>query len=104
MSFENNFIMYSFPKINVSLNDKGVWKKKPVGLLSDWSSLTKSRINKQHECYALLTGKKSDILVLDFDDKKLYDNYIIEFPELSNSTTIKTRNGFHIYFKWNDKY
>mgnify|MGYP003135546441 CR=1 FL=1 len=103
MSYKNQFIVHSFSKIQVKLKD-GKWKKEPIGLQPSWTELTKSSIDKSHSCFGLLTGEKSGILVLDFDDVDLMDEYAMKYPQIANAPRVKTRNGYHLYFKWNSKF
>jgi len=100
----NNLVLYSFPRIDMIPNRDGVLKKRPVGVPKNWSNLTSSLTYPNHLAYACLTGYKSNILVLDFDDINLYTEYVFKYDCLNNYPYVKTRNGFHIYFKWNDKY
>ena len=58
-------------------------------------------ITAKDKCRAILTGKKSNITVLDFDDVEEYDNIIVQHPELKNNYTVKSPNGYHIYFLYN---
>ena len=53
---------------------------------------------------AVITGQISGILVLDFDNTSLYRDFCRQHPQLTNSLTIKTKRGFHLYFKVNDKH
>lgn len=99
---KNQFITHTFKKIELELKD-GKWKKKPVSMTPEWSKLEKSISKKGDKGVALLTGKKTGILVLDFDKRELFNEYN-ELYNFYDYPIVKTRNGFHVYFKWDDKY
>jgi|TARA_R110002096_G_C14612700_1_gene723564 phage/plasmid-associated DNA primase len=101
--FKNDFIIHSFKLIDIELIN-GEWKKKPKGIRPEWNSITENHIKKGDKAFGLLTGKKSNILVLDFDDKSLYNEYCMKYPLILDAPRVATRKGFHCYFKWNDKY
>jgi hypothetical protein len=96
----NNFIEFSFPKITTSIIN-GVEKKELNKMPPKWTSFTKSYITAKDKCRAVLTGKKSNITVLDFDDVEEYNNIIVQHSELKNNYTVKSPNGYHIYFLYN---
>lgn len=104
MKWTEKLIKHSFKEIMLAPNKEGVYKKKLIGINKNWSGLTESNINPDHKAVAVLTGIKSGILVIDFDDKNLYTETIEEFPELSLAPRVETRNGYHLYFLWKDDY
>jgi hypothetical protein len=61
---------------------------------------------KQHKCLVVLTGKISNITVLDFDNDPItgtncYEELVTAFPELRGCKTIKTwSGGYHIYCQY----
>jgi P4 family phage/plasmid primase-like protien len=101
MSFENNFISFSFGKIQTELIN-GVEKKR-LPDLPYWKSITETQIKPAHKSRATRTGKISGITVIDFDDKKVYKKLLEEHPELNECYTVRSPNGYHIYFKYTDK-
>ena len=103
MGFEDTFIIHSFRGIDLELVD-GKWKKKPKGMRPEWNQLNESCIKKSDKGLGLITGSKTGILVLDFDNFDLYQEYIMKYPDIKNAPRVATRKGFHLYFKWNDKY
>jgi len=103
MNFSDKFIIHSFHSIKLELVN-GEWKKKPKGLSVGWQNFNESCIKKNDKCFGLITGKKSDVLVLDFDTYPLFDEYIMKFPELNKAPRVATRKGFHLYFSWKDIY
>ena len=46
---------------------------------------------------AIITGKMSNLTVIDFDDPTSYDKMVLDYPELKNHKTIKTNKGYHVY-------
>ena len=103
MGFENNFVIHSFKGIDLELVN-GEWKKKPKGMRPEWNEITESSIKKTDKGLGLITGKKSGVLVLDFDNLDLYAEYIMKYPDIKNAPRVATRKGFHLYFLWKDMY
>lgn len=103
MGFENNFVIHSFKGIDLELVN-GEWKKKPKGMRPEWNEITESSIKKADKGLGLITGKKSGVLVLDFDNLDLYAEYIMKYPDIKNAPRVATRKGFHLYFLWKDMY
>jgi hypothetical protein len=105
MTTAKEFIYYTFPKIDMYLNSKGEEKKRPVGM-PNWRDIDENNykkfINKDHHCRAILTGKISDITVIDYDDIESYNRMVEEYPDLRNHKTIKTKKGVHIYCKYDE--
>jgi len=66
-----------------------------------WKLLTKSNIVPEHKAMAIVTGKKSNLTVYDFDDKNEYKKLMLKYPKLKKCRTIKTNKGYHIYFNYN---
>ena len=92
----NNFMQFSFPKIFTEIIN-GVEKKQLKGMPS-WKQFQKSYISAKDKARAIITGKKSNITVLDFDDIEEYNKVIVQYPELKDHYTVKSPNGYHIYF------
>ena len=104
MDWTNKLIKHSFPEIILAPNKEGIYKKKLIKVCKNWSGLTESNVNPDHKAIGVLTGIKSGIIVIDFDDKNLYSEIIAEFPEMSFAPRVATRNGYHLYFRWKDNY
>ena len=47
----------------------------------------------------IICGQVSGLMVLDFDDLQSYRKFCMRFPELVRSYTVKTRRGFHVYYR-----
>lgn len=80
-------------------------KKYPY--LKNWQKITKSKTIHEGENVGALTGKVSNITVIDIDKK---DNGIITwnkliscYPEFKTATVKTPFGGIHVYFKYNKK-
>jgi phage/plasmid-associated DNA primase len=92
------FVVFSFERIGMVDG-----KKKLIGLPSDWANCKKLDIHENHECFGIVTGKRSGITVIDCDTKSAYDSIIRDYPELGDSLTIETFKGCHIYCKYDSR-
>lgn len=99
--FLGDVIIGTIPKMYLDANGK----KCTGGDMKGWTKLTESKINPKHEVYFLLTGRISNIIVVDFDDIEEYNELLKNgyFPNPEDYTIIKTRKGVHLYFKYTDK-
>lgn len=54
----------------------------------------------QHAALAIVTGRISNLIVLDFDDPELADEFALRFPELTQTRTVESaaRHLPHYYF------
>jgi hypothetical protein len=105
---EPKFVGFTIPTIQTYKNNKGLEKKKPIGMPKDWTNIITEEnytdYNKEgHEVKCLMTGKKSGIIVIDFDNKSSYDKICNDYPNLKTYKTIKTRRGYHVYCLYDDK-
>jgi hypothetical protein len=66
-----------------------------------WNDLTESLPCGNNR--AIQTGKRSNITVIDVDDMKSYDELITAVPTLKDAYHVKTRQGYHLYFKYNEQ-
>jgi phage/plasmid-associated DNA primase len=96
----------------ITLDERG--KKQTLGDMAGWNKLTTSTVNNEHNIRFALTGVKSGVVVIDFDNKKEFHdltnthynrNILNREPILDASQypTVETKNGFHIYFKYTDQ-
>ena len=106
----NNFVYFSVPKsIKTYIDNDGQEKKKlQFPLNFSWKNDInqdnyRDYFNENDKTFFIITGKISNLTVLDFDDENLYNDWILQNPNLKNHTTIKTKKGYHIYFKYNEK-
>lgn len=62
-------------------------------LVEDWF------INKRrYGGIGIVTGEVSRLAVMDFDSKQLYEVFKNEYPSLTDTRTIITRRGYHLYY------
>ena len=52
---------------------------------------------------AVVCGRVSQLLVIDFDDHLRYQRFCRHLPQYAESYTVKTRRGFHVYFRTQEK-
>jgi P4 family phage/plasmid primase-like protien len=97
---ENDFIYFSCV-VDTYYNDKNKLKKR-LEMPKKWNLLDSSEYNKDKNGVCILTGEKSKLFVLDYDDRNLFKEHCKIYPELLNYY-VKTKNGFHSYFIWEQK-
>ena len=51
----------------------------------------------------IVCGQVSRLVVIDFDDCVGYQKFCRRFPQWSGTRTVRTRRGFHLYFRTNEK-
>ena len=93
----------------------GEWKKKPNFKVKGWQQMknaehSKSYYNyefKEKKIYGIKTGKVNNITVVDIDtkDEKLIKPILedLKIKNIEDTLSVETKNGFHLYFKYNDK-
>lgn len=96
---ETKYTNYNYFTLSItaSKNDKGELKK-ILKFPKDWPNI-KQQINPNHNGIALICGKKSGIYIVDYDDKGMFIGDATTHTELRNHY-LKTRKGYHSYFKW----
>ena len=105
MDWTEKLIKHSFPEILMTYNRTTKEYKKDLSKVGkNWSSITETKINPNHKAIGALTGIKSGVIVLDFDDIGLYEEMTSDFPELKDAPRVATKKGFHLYFRWKDSY
>ena len=101
------FCYFSFKNIKTHLNKDGIEKKDlvepPTTQIRDAITTDKPYIVEGHGCIGILTGKRSNITVIDCDTVESYNEKLEEYPEFKNYYTVKTNKGYHIYCKYTDK-
>jgi hypothetical protein len=101
---DEDFVCFTFSGIQTFINSKGEEKKKPMGMPKH-AEINKDNFleycNFNHKAAAIITGKMSNITVIDFDDKDCYETMAAKYPDLKKYRTIKTNKGYHIYCKYN---
>lgn len=99
----DGFVCFTFSGISTFTNSKGEEKKKPMGLPKHAdinADNFKDYCNDSHKAAAIITGKMSNITVIDFDDKECYETMATKYPDLKKYRTIKTNKGYHIYCQY----
>mgnify|MGYP003135212920 CR=1 FL=1 len=90
-----------FSCFSITIDGKG--KKQPSKLPKEWNLLTKSvPTKKNHKIQCILTGDKSGITVIDFDNMESFNKVREMIPE-EELNIVKTRRGVHAYFKYNEE-
>ncbi len=51
----------------------------------------------------IVCGHVSQLMVIDFDDVYTYHKFRKQFPDVADTFTVKTRRGYHLYFKINQQ-
>ena len=100
--------IYGFTFEGITIDEDN---KKKLHRIPSWSEINKnnfrSYIYTHHKAFAVLTGKISNITVLDFDVKNNYCSYeqvIKDYPQLKNYKTVRTwSGGYHIYCLYDEE-
>lgn len=97
------FIQFSFSEITMEQSKNGEWKKKYI-LPKGWNELTESRIIAGQHNRGILTGKKNNLTVIDFDDIMIWDSFMKDCEQLginlNDYYAVQTKKGFHCYFEY----
>jgi hypothetical protein len=110
MIFENNkFVYFTRPdSIKTYLNKNNIEKKKlPFDKSFSWKNINKDNykefVNENDKTFIIITGKESNVTVIDFVDAEDYDALLKAYPILKDHFTVKTKRGYHIYFRYEPK-
>ena len=109
-NWKDNMVLGSLKAIK--LDERG--KKQTIGDMAGWSKLTESKVIDGHLVKFVLTGEKSGVIVVDFDNRREYhdltniyhnENVLNREPIFDKTLypTVETKNGYHIYFEYNDE-
>jgi phage/plasmid-associated DNA primase len=110
LEWTNDLIIGSINSMKLDHNGK----KETTGDMKGWTKLEQSKIIKGHEVFFVVTGEKSNVIVVDFDNAKDYHNLtnsyynreVLKREPIFDATlypTIKTMKGFHVYFEYTNK-
>ena len=55
-------------------------------------------IDQQFPALGIVTGRISRLMVLDFDTPELFQYFKVRYPHLTQTRTIQTHRGWHLYF------
>ncbi len=78
-----------------------VWKKYQRLIASE--SELETSFGEQASALGIVCGRVSRLLVIDFDDLLRYQRFCRHLPQYSDTYTVKTRRGFHLYFRTAEK-
>jgi len=111
---KHNLPVFTFDSIRCEERDNGTWKKHIKYYGGDehtrWgypnddfkNGVVICKSNKD-TCFAVKTGNGCRVIVLDFDQADYYyktiENMGDFFPEISDTLTVKTRKGYHVYLR-----
>lgn len=66
--------------------------------LNKWRSIWEDGGN-----IGIICGKVSDnLIIVDLDNQKIFDNFTNEYPELIKTWVVKTSRGYHVWLKCKD--
>src|SRR5271155_874168 len=100
---ENNYVVFSVSIKQELKND--IWKKN-IQFAKDWqkTSVDSTEYDDNKNGLAMLTGKRSGIIVIDIDNvqhwKKLLKKHNKKEPDTVRA--ISASGGIHLYFKYSD--
>jgi hypothetical protein len=97
---ENGILSFSNFTIRTKMVN-GKEKKEPK-FNTPWNSITFDNCCETiNSNVAVICGKVSGITVIDFDDEESYDQMRKDYGVLDEFKLVKTKNGFHLYGKYN---
>lgn len=98
----NGIVSFSGFFISTTI-EKGKEKKKPH-FQNKWEHINKDNCLNQENIngnVAVICGEVSGVTVIDFDCEESYDQICEDYPMLTDFKLVKTRNGYHLYGKYN---
>ena len=105
----NSFVYFTRPRsIKTKLNDNGKEQKiMPFEKDFSWKQINRDNfkdfVNDDDKTFFIITGKISNVTVVDFDDTFIYETLLNRHPQLKDHLTVKTNKGYHIYFTYESK-
>jgi len=111
LEWTKQLVIGSIPSMKLNANGKKDTDGKDM---KGWTKLKKTKIVKGHEVFFVLTGEKSNVVVVDFDTAKdyhdltntHYNRQVLKREPIFDAElypTVKTKKGFHVYFQYTDK-
>ena len=98
--YENEkFICFSMEE-PIKTKIKNEQEKKIVSFPFGWQDFNESHCDANHNTFFIQTGQRSNITVVDIDDKNIYDDLLKNNPDLEKVYTVQTNKGYHLYFKY----
>ena len=105
-----NLLRAGYSVIPVQGNNSPGEPKKPAVSWRTYQSRvpTESEIerlfDKKVTALGIVCGRISKLLVIDFDDLLRYQRFCRHLPQYSETYTVKTKRGFHLYFRTTERY
>lgn len=100
----NSLIFFSF-ELKAEIDKVTGEIKKTLKLPSGWNNFIENEIydDETHNATGLITGEKTGITVIDFDDMNIYNKICDIIPAFKTCKRTLTRKGVHCYFSYTDK-
>ena len=104
-----NLLRAGYSVIPVQGNNSPGEPKKPAVRWRTYQSRvpTESEIerlfDKKVTALGIVCGRISKLLVIDFDDLLRYQRFCRHLPQYSETYTVKTKRGFHLYFRTTER-
>ena len=94
------FICFTM-KDPITTYEKNGKETKKVFFPEGWTEFEdNSNFDLSHHTVFIQTGVRSNLTIVDIDEKHIYNDLLKNNPELSNYYTVETNKGYHIYFKY----
>ena len=90
-----------FPIYSITMKYENDKLRKKIGFPNEWEQLEVS--DPHHPLRAILTGKPSNLTVVDIDRMSSHRKLLEAIPELASVRTVKTRKGFHLFFTYDPR-
>lgn len=102
---EQKIVCFTADGINTEIKN-GEEKKKPYGLPQGHHRIFINNCENFWNGAVLCvgTGKRSNLTIIDIDNKETYFKILEECPEIKNCKTVETLKGYHLYFKYNPNF
>jgi hypothetical protein len=97
----NLYNSLGYSVIPVASNKRPILPWKPAQQKQLNKDLIESTIrnNRKTRGLGIVTGIVSGLAILDFDKISYYEVFITRYPELAKTYTVKTRRGYHLYYR-----
>ncbi len=93
---QNGFIGFNRPQMKTEMKNGVEKKSSPFAGCEGWKEYSQTSIKKNPEwkTFAIMTGKVSDITVIDFDDHSQLQSFQKAFPEFCEKAfQVKSQSG-----------
>jgi P4 family phage/plasmid primase-like protien len=104
--YNNKKLVYFSVDIKQKQNKDGQWKK-DIKFPKEWQNFTfeNTHIKKNSTCFAILTGKINNIIVIDIDNVNHWKKLLEEHNQNEPNTVkaISGSGGLHYYFEYDEE-